>query len=160
MSNDAYETPYRSVIGENLLLVLEEPQIFNVRNFQKSKEIHQVWQMFEKIAARLNSLVIVIDRIDCCREQENTRYRTGEDLIRNLMNLAAQHRGKLKIIITGADEPPQSLCEDIRLRYVLIDTQKRPRRRDWDFDDDDDDEDDEDDGGGSCDDDPDTHMRV
>jgi hypothetical protein len=147
------------LLEQNPLLVLEEPQIFNVRNFQKLKEMHQVWQRFEKIAARLNSLVIVIDRIDCCREQGTTRNSTMEDLIRNLMNLAAQHRGKVKIIITSADEPPQSLCEDIRLRYVLIDTQKRPRRRDWDFDDEDD-EDDGDDGGGSCDDDPDTHMRV
>ena len=62
------------------------------------------------------------------------------------MNLAAQHRGKVKVIITSADEPSQSLCDDIRLQYVLIDTQKRPRRRDWGFDDEDD-EDDEDDGG-------------
>jgi hypothetical protein len=141
------------LLEQNVLLVLEEPQIFNMRKFQKLQEIHHVWQMFEKIVAQLNSLVIVIDRTDCCREQESTRKRIGEDLVRNLMDLAARHRGKVRVIITGANEPPQYLCDDIRLRYVVIGTQKRPKRRDWDFDDD---EDDEDYGGGSCDGDPDT----
>ena len=39
------------LLEQNPLLVLEEPQLFNVRNFQKLKEMQQVWQRFEKIAA-------------------------------------------------------------------------------------------------------------
>jgi hypothetical protein len=45
-------------------------------------------------------------------------------------------------VITSAEKPPLELCEALKLGYVYINTQKAPRRRDWERDDDLDSEDD------------------
>ncbi|CZR59012.1 uncharacterized protein PAC_08904 [Phialocephala subalpina] len=123
------------LLEQNPMLMLQEPQIFNTRNFQNAKEMPQVWRIFKKIAAKMDSLFIVIDRIDRCEGEDTMDISIGDDLLRMLSDLVTLHEGKIKLIVTSAEQPPVELCEELRL-YTVINTQAPQRRRIWESDDD------------------------
>jgi hypothetical protein len=123
-------------LEQNPMLIVQEPQIFNVRNFQRANEMPHVWRIFEKIASRLESLFVIIDRIDCCEGQDKMNISIGEDVLPMLAKLVELYNGKIKVIVTSADLPPLELCKKLHLRTVLINTQTPARRRTWEEDDD------------------------
>jgi len=131
------------LLEQEPMLFLRHPEIFTVRNFEKAKDFRAVWRLLERVVERLdNRLFIIIDRIDACKGVDDRKVSLGGDLLRSLVTLARKHQQKLQIVITSAEKPPLELCETLKLRYAYINTQKTPRRREWENDDDLDSEDD------------------
>jgi hypothetical protein len=131
------------LLEQEPMLFLRHPEIFTVRNFEKAKDFPAVWRLLERVVERLdNRLFIIIDRIDACKGVDDRKVSLGGDLLRSLVTLARKHQQKLQIVITSAEKPPLELCETLKLRYAYINTQKTPRRREWQHDDDLDSEDD------------------
>lgn len=109
--------------------MLQEPAIFNGRNFRNAKELSQVWKIFRRIATRADSLFIMIDRIVLCEGKAIMEISVGDDLLRVFNDLAAIRDAKLKLIVRSGEEPPVGLCEVLRLQTIVLDTQAPQRLR-------------------------------
>lgn len=119
----------RQLVEHNPILTLQHAEICNAPTFQRTKEFSQIWNLFWRLAARLESLYIVIDRLDLCKRSPSKESNDEADLLHNLVKIGREMGGKVKIIITSAKAPANATCEKLRLCYTLINTQKRPKQR-------------------------------
>ncbi|KAH7314232.1 hypothetical protein BKA65DRAFT_118747 [Rhexocercosporidium sp. MPI-PUGE-AT-0058] len=139
------------LLEQNPMLVLSSPQIFNAKVFTKARGIGEMWAIFRRVVAMLDSLVIVIDRIDRCEGQEvvdedaktpglgGGGATTGnlQNILKLLADLMKDCEARVKVIITSAACPPQTLFDEVELCAVVIDTQTKLRVKIWDEDDED-----------------------
>ncbi|MCJ1474955.1 hypothetical protein MMC13_003615 [Lambiella insularis] len=106
-------------------LVLQRPELFDARLFQRAETFEQIWRVFARIVAIVESLFIIIDRLDLCLMDSHSDE--GETLLTRLSELVERHPKSLKIIITSAepDRPPSNLA----ISFCKIETQTRPFKR-------------------------------
>ena len=106
-------------------LVVENPELFDTRLFQRAETFEQVWRVFERIVAMIEPLFIILDRWDLC----DLRFWSdeGETLLTRLSELVERNPKSLKIIITSAEpDPPQS---NLAISFCKIETRTRPFQR-------------------------------
>ncbi|MCJ1437200.1 60S ribosomal protein L28 [Xylographa pallens] len=113
------------IIEKQPTLVVESPELFDERLFQRAEIFEQVWRVFGRIVATVEPLFIIIDRLDLC--QMKFRSDEGETLLTRLSELVERNSKSLKIIVTSAepDPPPSNLA----ISFCKIETHTRPSRR-------------------------------
>ncbi|TGO06807.1 hypothetical protein BTUL_0494g00010 [Botrytis tulipae] len=107
-------------------LVFEAPEFLNVRAFKRAKTFEKVFQIFETIVVRLESVFIVIDRIDCCRQDK--QHHIGAKLLESLSRLVTRYGRKVRIIITCAKDIPTNLLPPLAISYFTVDTRNKSRK--------------------------------
>lgn len=119
------------LLERNPELILEAPEILNLRTFHRVGGFGQACMLFRSIVARLTMpLAIIVDRIDCC-EADRSDSNESQDLIGFLSKLPRNEPPQLKVIITSADMPPddEDLPADLAVSTCMIATRTRPFRK-------------------------------
>ncbi|MCJ1285064.1 60S ribosomal protein L28 [Xylographa opegraphella] len=113
------------IIEKQPTLVMENPELFDTRLFQRAESFEQVWRIFERIVTIVEPLYIIIDRFDLC--QLEFLSDEGESLLSKLSELVERNHKSFKIIVTSAkpDQPPSNLA----ISFCKIETQTRPFKR-------------------------------
>lgn len=114
------------LINDDPKLVLAVPSVFNRRQFRKSSTLAQTLQLLLSILSSLESLVIVIDRLDLCAlDPGELQERT---MVEELSILVREYPRTLKVIIsTGGMVTPDNLPE-LPISFAMVST-RRPLRR-------------------------------
>lgn len=104
-------------------LILEEPEIFNLRVFQRASKFVEACSLLKQIVARLDRIVILIDRIDRCQPDSNDPV---QGVINLMLKLVQIHGNSTRIIITSADPTPKACCTNLPISLCQISTQRIP----------------------------------
>lgn len=110
-------------------LVTEMPDILNSRILGGIGSFLQTWAIFEAVLERLDSLFLVIDRIDESVE-DDLGTPAVDELLPRLLGVVNNHLDKVKIVVTSTQEPPPKWKDNRRLSYVWLDTGMRQLKRD------------------------------
>jgi len=104
-------------------LILEEPEIFNLRDFHRASEFMEACSLLKRIVARLDRIVILIDRIDRCQPDSSD---STEEVINLMLQLLQIHGNSMRIIITSADSTPKASHPNLPISFCQISTQNMP----------------------------------
>lgn len=111
------------ILEQRPSLILEEPDLFSARSFQTARQFRQACTLLEHIVAKIDSLVVLIDRIDQCRSDLG---ENDEELAEVLMRLVSSFGKKLKVIVTSTDLPPEELPTDVPISICQVSSFKMP----------------------------------
>ena len=111
------------VLEQRPTLILEDPEIFNSRLFEKTGEFTQSCELLGRMVARLNSIAILIDRIDRCQPDLSD---PEADLFRFFVQLIQMHRKRTKIIVTSTEPLLEELSADLPISICQISTRRTP----------------------------------
>jgi len=106
--------------------VLEAPELLNARTFKRAKTFERVFRLFAAMVVRLQYVFIVIDRIDCCRQ--DPQRHIGAKLLESLPNLVASNGKKVRVIITCAKDVPKDLLPPLAISYFTVDNRRKARQ--------------------------------
>ena len=117
-------------------LILQDPRIFNARKFRAAAAAASyisLWNIFEELIMRADSMFIVIDRVDRIFEVEDAEGQVeAGDFITKLLKLAQKSPDMVRFIITSIDEPINYIDDDDTISAVqgsYINTGRRPGQR-------------------------------
>jgi hypothetical protein len=111
----------------NPALAIEEPELFNLRAFRRVNSFIAAFQLLNSILARLDSLLIVIDRIDFSRRDPNDAE--DQNIAKALSRLTKRYPKTLKIIVTSGESANSEELSSLGLSIAIINTRRRPDRR-------------------------------
>jgi hypothetical protein len=111
----------------NPVLAIEEPELFNSRAFRRANGFASTAQLLNSIVARLDSLLIVIDRIDLC--QRDHKSPGDQNIIQALSKMTKRYSKSLKTIITSGGVANSEELSRLGISLAIINTRKRPHRR-------------------------------
>ncbi|KAF2239550.1 hypothetical protein EV356DRAFT_528142 [Viridothelium virens] len=87
-------------------LVLEKPELFSCRVFQRATEFTSACGLLEHVIAKVDRIAILIDRIDHCQWESSD---PKADILGFLVRLIRKYGKSTKVIITSTDLPPDEL---------------------------------------------------
>lgn len=105
------------ILEQRPSLILEEPELFSSRIFQRTQNFDQACVLLQNIIARLDHMVLLIDRIDRCQSDTS---ESDEDLPEFLIQLVRNYGKKLKVIVTSTDFPPEDLPDNLPISVCQI----------------------------------------
>jgi hypothetical protein len=112
-------------------LSLEEPEVFDTREFRRAKSFKSTVKLLTSILARLNSrldpILLIIDRLDLCSRDPETSDE--QNIATSLSSLAKMFPKTLKIIITTGQIISAKELLGLAISFAAIVTRRRPRRK-------------------------------
>jgi len=109
-------------------LIIELPELLNLRSLRRSVSFLAYWRIFEQIITRLDATFLILDRIDTSA-RDTAGHSAIELILPRLLELVSKMAGKLRIIITSTQEPPSTYRQHPKLSSVWRDTSIRAMRR-------------------------------
>jgi hypothetical protein len=110
-------------------LVISGPGVFNKREFRKSATFNSTFRLLHSVVAMLESLVIVIDRLDLRILDPNEPKHSNQGIAQALSILVRAYPRTLRVIITtGQIATPQS-SPRLPISFAMVSTRRPPRRR-------------------------------
>lgn len=106
-------------------MVMELPSLLNLRMFKKAMTMEKVLHIFRGFVEKFDSLLVLIDRIDLCSQEQ---AHEGRETLRQLSSLARAHPEKLKIIITCAEDIPDNTFANLSISIAKVDLKKKKRQ--------------------------------
>lgn len=91
------------LLEHNTRLLLEAPHKFNARSLQASQSTESDWILLESIIGLLDVVYLVIDRLECC--EQNEEGTMGYEFLKSLSKIVLRYPGKLHVIVTTIEEP-------------------------------------------------------
>jgi hypothetical protein len=111
------------------MLIVDTPEIFNLRVFQKVTHFDQACRVFGLIVAGLHSIVIIVDRVDLC--QRDPIDTSSQDLVGFLSRLIRKYPKKVRVVLTCAEEPPDHLHPELAISICMISTKRSVPRESY-----------------------------
>jgi hypothetical protein len=111
----------------NPVLAIEEPELFNSRVFRRASNFASAVQLLNSILAGLDSLLIIIDRIDLC--QRDPDAHGDQNIVQALAKLTKRYPKSLKTIITSGGVSNSEGLSRLGISLAIINTRRRPHRR-------------------------------
>ncbi|KAI3320956.1 hypothetical protein HD806DRAFT_546781 [Xylariaceae sp. AK1471] len=116
------------LLNQNPRIVLFKPQVFNGRSFRRATTFQATLDILISIIETLESLVIVIDRLDLCTLDSDLNERQP-DLAQALSMLVRMYPQSLRVLVSSASiVGPQSL-PGLPISFAKVNTRRRPRKR-------------------------------
>lgn len=109
----------------NPALAIEEPELFNIRAFRRANNFPAVFQLLESVIGRLDSLLIVIDRLDLCRRDPHGTE--DQNVAQALSRLTKKFPKTLRTIVTSGGGVKE--LSPLGISIAIINTRRRPHRR-------------------------------
>ncbi|KAH9206634.1 hypothetical protein DL95DRAFT_469430 [Leptodontidium sp. 2 PMI_412] len=117
------------IIEQRPELIMELPRLLNTRSLRQSSNFLACWGIFEQIVMRLDTTLLILDRIDVSG-QSTTDSSTIELILPRLLDVVSRMAGKLRIVITSTKKPPIAYKRHPNLSSLWLDTGIRPMKRD------------------------------
>jgi hypothetical protein len=116
------------LLNQNPSIVLSKPWVFNSRRFRRATTYQATLDVLISVIGTLESLVIVIDRLDLCALDPDLSERQP-DIAQALSMLVEIYPQSLRILVCSASiMGPQSL-PGFPISFARVNTQRRPRKR-------------------------------
>lgn len=117
------------LLEQKPMLIVEAPEIFNSRVFQKVTTFEEACRVFGLAIARLDSVVIIVDRVELAeRDINDTR---SQDFVGFLSRLVRKYQKKVRVVLTCGEEPPDALDPDLAISICMISTKRRTSRESY-----------------------------
>lgn len=111
------------VVHNRPQLVMEAPSLFTPRSIRKATTLRRVMEIFERIVEKLEILLVIIDRIDLCQAEQD-----GLLMLQHLSDLSQSRNGTLRILITSAEDLPDSAFADLAISIVKVNLKKKKKQ--------------------------------
>ena len=111
----------------NPVLATEEPELFDPRIFRRVSNFASSYQLLSSILARLDSLLILIDRIDLCQKDPDSPG--DQSIVQAFSKLTKRYPKTLKTIITSGGSVNVEEFLRLGISLAIINTRRRPYRR-------------------------------
>jgi hypothetical protein len=122
------------LLHQNPEVVLSNPAVFNRRSFRRATSFQATLDLLVSVIGTLESLVIVIDRLDLCALDDNDPVGTGQPDVMLTLALALSvlmttYPQSVRILVSSAViAGPQSL-PGLPFSFAKVNTRRRPRKR-------------------------------
>lgn len=110
----------------NPALAIEEPELFNGRVVRRASNFASKFRLLESIIAGLDSLLILIDRMDLCQRDSNST--DGQNVLQVYSKLAKNYKTFKFIIMSSGSVDTEGLSR-LGVSLAIINTRRRPHRR-------------------------------
>ncbi len=117
------------LLEQRPMLIVDTPEIFNLRVFQKVTHFDQACRVFGLIVAGLDSIAIIVDRVELCQRDPNDT--SSQDLVGFLSRLIRKYPKKVRVLLTCAEEPPDHLHPEFAISICMISTKRSVSRESY-----------------------------
>jgi hypothetical protein len=113
------------LLNETPRLTISNPNVFNIRNFQRATTFDFTFRLLHNILSTGGSVVMVIDRLDLCVRDPDEKHVS----IPHALSVLVGAHSNLRVIVTaGQITSPLSLPE-LPISFATVNTRRRPRRQ-------------------------------
>lgn len=109
-------------------LTVSAPEVFNARRFHKAETFDGVFQLLRATVALLESVVIVIDRVDKCAPDRAAQHA---NIVEVLSMLVKMYPRNVRIIITTGQVVSQLMLPGLPISFAVVRTKRRPRQLEY-----------------------------
>jgi hypothetical protein len=124
------------LLHQNPEVVLSNPSVFSRRSFRKATTLRGTLDLLVAVVGTLESLVIVLDRLDLCAPDDTDPARTRQPdmaLALALTMLMGTYPQSLRILVTSADIAGPESLPGLPFSFAKVNTRRRPRKRNYEY---------------------------
>jgi hypothetical protein len=124
------------LLHQNPEVVLSNPSVFSRRSFRKATTLRGTLDLLVAVVGTLESLVIVLDRLDLCAPDDTDPARTRQPdmaLALALTMLMGTYPQSLRILVTSAGIASPESLPGLPFSFAKVNTRRRPRKRNYEY---------------------------
>jgi hypothetical protein len=120
------------LLHQNAEVVLSNPSVFSRRSFRRATTLQATLDLLMSVVETLESLVIIVDRLDLCAPDDTDPARTRQPdmaLALALTMLLSAYPQSLRILVSSAGIAGPGSLPGLPFSFAKVNTRRRPRKK-------------------------------